>query len=399
VTGRGRVVLALGLVVYVAAWAFGSKPLYPVATGLLLVSIASWAWLRLANRAFVVRRSAGEREHVEGRDVAVMVDLEPTGHVLPAAATLVEHVGRLGEQRHALQRYGRRLSVRYVLWSLPRGRYTFEDCRVELGDAFGLQRAVVDLPAPGALLVYPRLVELRRLFSDAGALSHAGRRLLLRRSSGFDLHSVRDYEHGDSLRRVHWGSTARRGQLMVKELEDAPRDEIAVLLDAAAESVVGESFDVQVRAAGSILDAYVRRGRRAVLVLNTATPEAQPVHSPLADWRRALEALATVEPTAGVSAARLLADTSGPVAHALELAVVTARIEPALVDRLVQRSVGRRKVSLVYVDPTSFAGAPPRPDPALLRLRAAGVAITVVRAGDDLAERLEGGLEGTAAHA
>jgi len=40
-------VLALGLVVYVAAWAFGSKPLYPVAAGLLLVSVVAWAWVHL----------------------------------------------------------------------------------------------------------------------------------------------------------------------------------------------------------------------------------------------------------------------------------------------------------------------------------------------------------------
>ena len=44
--------------------------------------------------------------------------------------------------------------------------------------------------------------------------------------------SVREYERGESLRKVHWPTTARRGQLMVKELEDSPRDEIAVVLDA-----------------------------------------------------------------------------------------------------------------------------------------------------------------------
>jgi uncharacterized protein (DUF58 family) len=285
-----------------------------------------------------------------------------------------------------------------VLRSLPRGRYVFRDVRVELGDPFGLQRAIVELPAPGAVLVYPRLVELRRLFSDAGALAHSGKRLLLRRPSGFDFHSVRDYEHGDSLRRVHWPSTARRGQLMVKELEDAPRDEIAVLLDADAAAVVGESFDVQVRAAGSILDAYVRRGRRSVLVVNAATETAQPVHSAVADWRRALELLAAVEPTGGTPAGRLLADAGGPASRALELVVVTARLEPGLVDRLVQRALGRRRVSLVFVDPTTYAGASPRPQPALLRLQSAGIAIAAVRAGDDLAERLEGQLVAGAAH-
>src|SRR2546430_9080848 len=40
-----------------------------------------------------------------------------------------------------------------------------------------------------------------------------------------------------SLRRVHWPSTGKRGQLMIRELEDAPRDEVSVLLDASGASV------------------------------------------------------------------------------------------------------------------------------------------------------------------
>jgi uncharacterized protein (DUF58 family) len=398
-TRRGRIVLALGFVVYVAAWAFGSRPLYPVATGLLLVGAVAWIWIRLANRPFRVRRGWGDREHVEGEDVPVVVELTATGRVLPASVTLVERVGRLGEQRHLLRRSGRRLSVRYVLTRVPRGRYAFEDVRAELADPFGLERVTVALPAPGALLVYPRLVQLGRLFSESGARSHDGRRLLLRRHSGFELHSVREYEQGESLRRVHWRSTARRGQLMVKELEDAPRDEIAVLLDADASAVVGGSFEVQVRAAGSILDAYVRRGRRAVLAVNSERREVQHVHSPAADWRRALELLAAVEPTGRTPVARLLAQEDGPAARALELAVVTARLEPALVDRLVQRALSRRKVSLVYVDPTSFNGKARRVEPALLRLQTAGIPVAVVRAGDDLAAQLEGEPGAEAAHA
>jgi uncharacterized protein (DUF58 family) len=398
-TPRGRSILALGLGVYIAAWAFGSKPLYPVATGLLLVVAAAWIWVRVADRPFVISRGWGDREHVEGDDVPVVAELQPTGNVLPAAVTLIERVGRLGEQRHGLRRHGRRLAVRYVLESLPRGRYEFEDVRMELTDPFGLERAIVPLPAPGALLVYPRLARLERLFSESGARSHDGRRLLLRRHTGFELHSVREYEQGESLRRVHWRSTARRGQLMVKELEDAPRDEIAVLLDADAKAVVGDSFDVQVRAAGSILDAFVRRGRRAVLVVNSEQREVQQVHSPAADWRRALELLAAVEPTGSTAVGRLLTEEDGPVARALDLAVVTARLESGLVDRLVQRALSRRNVSLVYVDPASFNGSARKPEPGLLRLQAAGIPVAVVRAGDDLAAQLEASSEPRAAHA
>ena len=94
-----------------------------------------------------------------------------------------------------------------------------------------------------ALVVYPRLVELERLFLDGGAGPEHGRQLLLRRPVGFDLHSVRDYQQGESLRRIHWPSTARRGSLMVKELEDSPRDEVAVLLDGDPVAVAGSPPD------------------------------------------------------------------------------------------------------------------------------------------------------------
>jgi len=398
-TRRGRVIFGLGFGIYVAAWAFGSKPLYPVATGLLLVVGVAWVWVRLSDRPFRVKRGWGDREHVEGDDVPVVAELDPTGNVLPASVTLSERVGRLGEQRHVLRRHGRRLSVRYVLEKVPRGRYAFEDVHAELADPFGLEQAIVELPAPGALLVYPRLVRLGPLFTESGTRSHDGQRLLLRRHSGFELHSVREYEQGESLRRVHWPSTARRGQLMVKELEDSPRDEIAVLLDADAKAVVGESFEMQVRAAGSILEAYVRRGRRGVLVLNSKRREVQHVHSPAADWRRALELLAAVEATGDTPVARLLAEEDSPAARALELVVVTSRLEPALIDRLVQRALSRRKVSIVFVDPASFNGAPRRPEPALLRLQAAGIPLAVIRAGDDLAAGLSGEPATASAHA
>ena len=46
------------------------------------------------------------------------------------------------------------------------------------------------------MLVYPRLVELERLFSESGTSALDGRRLLLRRPSGFELHSVRELRRG-----------------------------------------------------------------------------------------------------------------------------------------------------------------------------------------------------------
>ncbi len=68
----------------------------------MLVVAVAWLWIRLADRPFGAARGWGDREHVEGDDVPVVIELEPTGSVLPAAITLVERVGRLGEQRAML---------------------------------------------------------------------------------------------------------------------------------------------------------------------------------------------------------------------------------------------------------------------------------------------------------
>ena len=66
---------------------------------------------------------------------------------------------------------------------------------------------------------------------------------------------------------------------MVKELEDMPHDEVAVVIDADEHSVVGESFDVQVRAAGSILRAHVLAGHRSLLTITSSPPESCHVTS------------------------------------------------------------------------------------------------------------------------
>jgi uncharacterized protein (DUF58 family) len=384
-TARGRLALALGCAAYLAAWAFGSKTLYPVGLGLLAAVALAWLWTRLANRPLQLRRSLPAADRVEGEDVEVLVELVSERALIPARWVLQERIGKLGERETPLAASGR---TTYVLEALPRGRYVFGESRAVIEDPLGLERIEQPLEAQGALLVYPRLVELERLFSESGTHSRDGRRLLLRRPSGFDLHSVREYEQGESLRKVHWRTTARRGQLMVKELEDSPRDEVAVVLDADPAAVVGESFEVQVRAAGSILRAHTRRGRRAVLLVNAGRGEQQRIHSGEGDWQAAFDLLAAVEPAPSPPLAALLSDESNVAGRALELAVVTGSLSPRLVERLIERSLRRRSVSLVLVDTASFDGAAPRPVPDLLRLQDARVAVVLVRKGDDLVDRL-----------
>ena len=123
-----------------------------------------------------------------------------------------------------------------------------------------------------------------------------------------------------------------------------------------------------------------------MLIINAAAPESHRVHSDAGEWWSALELLASVEPTARTPVTALIGREGNSIVRALELAIVTARLAPGLADRLIQRALARRAVSIVYVDAASFGpkgrGAP---EPELLRLQAAGVAVATVRRGDDLA--------------
>jgi uncharacterized protein (DUF58 family) len=410
-TARGRAVLALGVFCWIVAIVFGSPALYPIAAGLVLVVPLAVLWVRITLRQPRVSRRWRQEDAVwrnddllERDDVRIQLELEREPGVPLPNVVAHERIGKLGQRDVELRPYKRGSQWgSYRLENVARGRHRFEPVRLSIADPFGLAEARLTVDEQQALVVYPRLVELERLFFEGGAGPEHGRRLLLRRPVGFDLHSVRDYQQGESLRRVHWASTARRGSLMVKELEDSPRDEVAVLLDGDPAGVAGSppdsSFDVAVRIAGSILRAQVRNGRRCVLLLNTADRETQIVSSEGPEWQRALELLAAAEPDARAPAAALLHSAEAPAARSLELVVVTSRVERPLVDRLLQRSVTKRSAALVHVEPESFAGRGRNPNPELLRLQTGGVPVAVVRQGDDLAAVLHGTSVVEVAHA
>jgi uncharacterized protein (DUF58 family) len=365
-TVRGRFVVGLGLAAYLASWVFGSRPLVPVAAGLVVAPLAAWAWVRATTRPVRLDRVPRRDHALEGDDVEI--ELRAELGAAPPAVAIEERIGGLGARRTPLARRGRRATGRYALKALPRGRYPVEGAAAVVEDPFGFARSETPLEPGPALLVYPRLVQVDALFSELGRLNRGGRPLLLRRPTGYDLHSVREYVEGDSLRAVHWPSTAHRGQLMVKELEETPRDEVAVLLDCAGG---GDAFEVAVRCAGSIVAAHDRRNRPAALVVNVGTNRIER------DFTQALELLAGVRATPDAPIEELLAHEA---ARALEITVVTTRLPRALVDGLV----GRRGAALVYVDASGSR------EPDLLRLASSGVPVTTVRPGDDLASRLAG---------
>jgi uncharacterized protein (DUF58 family) len=215
----------------------------------------------------------------------------------------------------------------------------------------------------------------------------------VRRPSGLEPHGVREYVEGEPLKAVHWPTSARRGQLMVRELEDAPRDSVAIVLDAEVRAVAGSagdsSLDEAVRAAAGLVRSHAGRSRRALLVVASTQPGIHRVQSLGRDWDAALDALAAVEPVDGAPL-RELVTARGALAGVPELVVVTARPE-VVEDALVARRAVGRFCALVAVDAPTYAGrGPSASSRTLLRLARAGVSLAVVRHGDSLEQALGG---------
>jgi uncharacterized protein (DUF58 family) len=390
VSRRSGRALALGLVALLAAWSFGSVPAAVVALGLVVAGASARVWERFAARGVhAVRRAIGAA-YVEGDDITLEVDVS-AHRFLPLGSITVR---RACETLGAPEVRARRGRTEVRLEAVPRGSYVLGPAEVEVDDPLALERVTVTAGPALRIVVRPRIVELSTLFADGGLREHGGRRATLRSPSGFDLHAVREYRDGEPLRAVHWPSTARRSRLMVKDMDDAPREDVVVVLDQDPSAVAGRrgssSFDAAVRAAGSLVRAHAVRGRRTALLLTGAEPQVVRVRSLAQDWSLALDALAAAEADARSALTSVLSDPRLLSARAADLVVVTGRPE-TVAQALCDRRRDGRLAALVAVDVPTFAGAAASPaSPGLLRVGAAGVPVAVVRAGEELAGALAG---------
>jgi uncharacterized protein (DUF58 family) len=383
--------LLLGGAVVLGAVAFGSRTLGVVGIGLVLAGAAARGWAALVRSRVSAVVTVVPSPATEGDDVRVEIETRRASRVPVGSVAVHAQLGRLGVVECRLRGHGRSATGELSLGRLPRGLFPVTETALELGDPLGLERVSISLDTRTAVVVHPRLVELNALFSDGGRIDGEGRRLLLRRHAGFDFHSVREYEQGESLRRIHWPTTARRGQLMVKELEESPHDAVAVVLDCdpagAAGSPPDSSFDAAVRAAGSLVRAHVARGRRTALVVTAQDASVLSVGSLSGDFGAILGMLAAVEPDAAHPLDRMLNGATGPAAQAGELVVVTPVLSQRAAERLLD-AAARRLVAVVWIDASSWAGRPTRVLPGALQLTAAGVPVAAIRRGDDLAAAL-----------
>lgn len=210
-----------------------------------------------------------------------------------------------------------------------RGAFRLGPYDLEFGDPFGLFLGVVRYERTESVLIYPRVVQLPTVDlprGSAGGSTPRRRQLLGAQPAA----SVRDYAVGDSMRHIHWPSTARRAQFMVKELEQEPSGDIWIVLDlqGAVQRGEGASGTLEqciVLAASMAAEMVSGRERRAAGLLTASGSEVivlppQPGQAQL--WA-IMAALAPAQPTSW-SLADLLRRNRVTLGRRHTLVVITA---------------------------------------------------------------------------
>ncbi|HZR15263.1 MAG TPA: DUF58 domain-containing protein [Acidimicrobiia bacterium] len=274
-TRRGWTLLGASLGLLVAGRLFGTVELAILAiAGFALLGLGAW-WAkrqRVSVRASRTVRPA--RLHVgdQGRvDLALTnAGTRPTP-VLGVTDTF-EDGRRAARFLVAPVGVGQVARGAYRVPTTRRGRFTLGPLHVAVGDPFGVVRRALPPGPVDEVVVAPRVHRVVALGDAAGpplGTSSQGASRLLPSDAGEEFLTLREYEVGDDLRRVHWRSTAHTDDLMVRQEEMQRRPEVTLLLDTRDHVHDDASFETAVEAIASIAAAMTRVGRR-VDVLTSA---------------------------------------------------------------------------------------------------------------------------------
>ncbi|WP_405084617.1 DUF58 domain-containing protein [Microbispora sp. NBC_01389] len=259
-TPRGRSFLASGVAALVCALVLGEQDLLRVAVLIIAMPlIASLVVTRTRYRLSCTRRLGPARVQA-GEESTVTLRLENVTR-LPTGLLLVEDTLQyaLGTRpRFVLDRMEPRgvREIDYKVGSDLRGRFPIGPLSVRIADPFGLVELARSFTITDTLVVTPEVVPLPPVRLSGDYTGGGDSRTRSVAAAGDDDVAPREYRQGDDLRRVHWRSTARRGELMVRREEQEWQSRGALLLDTRRYAHRGEgprsSFEVAVSAAASI---------------------------------------------------------------------------------------------------------------------------------------------------
>lgn len=252
----------------------------------------------------------------------------------------------------------------YTLNCHRRGYYPIGPMTMQTGDLLGITNRTQVKVAPEHIIVYPQVVPIQQL----GLPTRSPQVALPARTPLFEdptrVRGVRDYQRGDSPRRIHWTATARTGRLLVKQYQPSIARETLIYLDLNQEDYGQRqrytATELAIVTAASIANhIVVREGLPVGLATEAWDPLLEkptrfflPPRSGRAHLMSLLEVLARVQIAPVTPFADLLRRESVNLSWGVTLVVISGRESKALFDTLIYlRQVGMA-VTLILVQPS-----------------------------------------------
>jgi uncharacterized protein (DUF58 family) len=382
-------VLAILLACIFVAFATGFwllfRLVYVIAIALPLAWLFTW-WNTRSLQAEADRRTS--RAQV-GQEALEVIEVRNTAFLPKIWLEVEDPSGLPGHRSRRIVSIPPRRSRNWIVTTplLRRGLYEWGPLIVTAVDPFGIFRRSRTFGEAQQILVYPPVVDLPHFQAPPANLPGEGR---FRRRTHYitpNAAGVREYAPGDAFNRIHWRSTARTGELMVKTFELDPASDIWVILDLERRVHVGSGDDsteeYAVRIAASVARHYIVANRPAGLMqfgrdLRILEPERGQNQ-----LTRILETLATASAVGDAPLGALLLEEQRRFGRHTTLVIVTASTDDhwlTAIQSLTQRGV---RAAVILVDPSSFGSDR---SPLLLygQLTASDILTYVVRRGDDL---------------
>lgn len=273
-TFRGRTFVLVGALIVVVSMLIGQRDVVWIGLLLVLLPLVSAFGVSRTRLRLSCERSVRPAEVAIGESFTGALELSKTGSFPHGVLRFEDAVPRqLGDRPRFTVQSGAgqwKRSVSYPLQGSARGRYRTGPLLVRSGDPFGLAQLDRRFNATSEVMVTPQIVPLEQMGNAGGGGGAGDSRPQRLGVVGQDDVLVREYRQGDDVRRVHWRSTARRGELMVRREEQAFDPSVSILIDSRARSHGGRgqhsSFEWAVSAAASLALHFLRDRFEVTLV-------------------------------------------------------------------------------------------------------------------------------------
>ncbi|NNE72326.1 MAG: DUF58 domain-containing protein [Acidimicrobiales bacterium] len=362
-TRAGVLVLLIGLTAVTVGRVLGYLEIFLLGIVALALLAVCWLYVRFRRLSLQVSRTISPGRVPAG--APARVELQLVNRARRATPVLRIHDGVSGTRGARLSvaplAKGATSTAAYRLPTDKRGVVDVGPLDIELTDPFGLTRGRIRSAPKAELLVHPPVYPVRALPEPDGQDQSLAtdEQLAPVHQSGDEFHALRPYVSGDDLRRVHWASSARHDQLMVRQDEQIRQGRLTVVLDNRAEISV-DALDALASIAASLLVAANQRQQATRLLLADGTDSEFGAGTLHVDTL--LRSLALANPTGLRHLPAQLEPALTDVAYT-SIVVVATQLGSADLEAVKMAGQRVRSLTLVHVEPSAYDPAEPDSGP------------------------------------